>query len=103
MSKPLYKVGDMVRILDGKNISNYTGSWNPSGMGKFIGKEAIISKVYDIYDEGRFGYRLSRIDGCDISSWLTWDERGLEPVEDDIIDEVSEDDILAFIGGNYEI
>lgn len=65
--KPKFKVGDMVRVLDGEDIENYTDGWC---MGGHIGHIFEIEKIVDFKD-GRFGYRPK-------GDFLTYDERGLE-------------------------
>lgn len=68
--KPKFKVGDMVRVLDGENIDKYTCGWC---MDKHIGHIFEIGKIND-YEGGRFGYRPE-------GDILVYDERGLELVE----------------------
>lgn len=67
---PKFKVGDMVRVLDGKDIEHYTHGWC---MENHIGHIFEIEKIVDFKD-GHFGYKPKR----DI---FTYDERGLELVE----------------------
>ena len=68
-----FKAGDKVKILDGDNISGYGGGWT-AGMRDYVGRTATINKIdKDIkstpsYLVNEFGY--------------TFDERGLEPIED---------------------
>ena len=62
-----FEVGDKVRILDGSNITGYTGSW-ATKMKQYVGKEYKVVKRDGSY---RPAYRLSC--GC-----YLWDERGLE-------------------------
>lgn len=64
-----FEVGDKVRILDGRNIKDYTGHW-VAGMDFYIGKVATIEKRI-LFDGGRIGYRVKEF--C-----YTWDSRGLE-------------------------
>lgn len=66
MSKPKFKVGDKVKILDGSKIKNYVGFW-ASGMKAYIGTTALVDDV------SAFGYRLA-------GNNFVWDERGLELV-----------------------
>lgn len=70
MSK--FKVGDKVRILDGRMVPNYTGNW-VSPMDNYVGQIAKISAIYE-YLDGRVGYDLE-------GHYFTWDERclALEP------------------------
>lgn len=72
MSKPKFKIGDRVRVLNGSAINNYTGGWFPN-MEQFVGK------VYKIRDCVRrcqtFGYKLKGTPEIKI-----FDERGLELV-----------------------
>ena len=72
MSK--FKVGDKVRILDGSNIENYTGSWSAFGMDKYIGEVHAIKSVDDDWSCGRVSYKLEGVR-------YVWDERGLKLVE----------------------
>jgi hypothetical protein len=69
---PKFKVGDKVKVLDGKNIPNYTFGW---GMNRHIGNVYTIKKVDETISDGRIGYRMEE---C----LCTWDERGLELVEE---------------------
>ena len=66
MSK--FKVGDKVRILDGSNIENYAGRWNPE-MGRYVGEIHEISYVMHLSRYSR--YELEGVP-------YVWDERGLE-------------------------
>lgn len=69
--KPKFKIGDKVRILDGKNIRSYTGTWVGS-MELHIGE---IRKIdFITVQDGKYGYGL-------LGNVFTWDERGLELVE----------------------
>lgn len=68
--KPKFKVGDMVRVLDGKDIEKYTGGWC---MEEHIGHIFEIGRIED-YKGGYFGYRPK-------GDILTYDERGLELVK----------------------
>lgn len=71
-----FKVGDMIKILDGHKIEDYAGGWYPDDMNHLIGK---VYKIFDIYtpDEGRTRYRIRDGKGLDWSI----DERGAEKVE----------------------
>lgn len=66
-----FNIGDKVRILDGSNIKNYTGSWF---MPTNIGKEGTIARI-EYYSHGRIGYYMNEL-------WSCYDERGLELVRD---------------------
>jgi len=68
MSKPKFKVGDKVRILDGSKIKNYACGW-ADGMERFIGEIATIKSVFQ-YPSARNRYRLEE-------HRYFWDERGL--------------------------
>lgn len=80
-----FKVGDMIKILDGRGIEDYVGGWHPDIMNHLIGK---TYKIFDIYEPvcgfennelvyGRPRYRITDEDG---SHWCI-DERGAEKVE----------------------
>lgn len=69
-----FKVGDKVGVLDGSNIPDYTGSW---AMDKYIGKIGDITRI-DRFKDGRIGYLVNFHDG---NIQYTFDERGLELVE----------------------
>lgn len=87
MSKPKFKNGDMVRILDGSKIENYVGHWvgkddvliklfgepEVETMEDHIGKIGTI-KDYEEMSGGRIAYTLKEFGS------LRWDERGLELV-----------------------
>ena len=68
-----FKVGDKVRILDGSEIKNYTGTWCAEGMEKFVGEVHTVRSVYP-EEHGRVSYYLEGL-------FFKWDERGLELVE----------------------
>ena len=72
MSKPKFKVGDKVRILDGSKIKNYIGGW-ADGMKRFIG-EIVTIKSVTRHSPAPNSYRLEE-------HLYTWDERGLELVK----------------------
>lgn len=72
MSK--FKVGDTVRVLDGKNIEGYAGGWNYL-MGKYVGK---VGKIVDYNVYFCHGVHLDLDDG-----YYVFDERCLELVKDD--------------------
>lgn len=67
---PKFKVGDMVRVLDGEDIDRYTHGWR---MKNYIGYIFEIGRI-EIFEDGRIGYWPK-------GDVLTYDERGLELVE----------------------
>lgn len=75
MSKAKFKVGDTVRILDGKGIEGYTGGYN--GLMREICGE--IRKIREVTARGENGekpcYYLE-------NTQFLWDERGLERVDE---------------------
>lgn len=71
MSKPKFKVGDKVRILDGSKIKNYYGGWSTHMKG-YVGKIATVRHLYSHYTQN--SYLLE-------GSIFSWDERGLELVK----------------------
>lgn len=72
-----FQVGDVVRVLDGKNIPDYTDGW-VSDMEKHVGKCFKVAKVLpDCKGDGRNGYILKTTDLVQ----YVFDERGLELVE----------------------
>ena len=71
MSKPKFKVGDKVRILDGSKIKNYIGGWT-DGMKRFIGEIVTIQSVFQRSSMPN-SYHL-------VEKSFSWDERGLELV-----------------------
>lgn len=68
-----FNIGDKVKILDGSNIPNYLGEWNPV-MSMAIGMTATVNTVMACSD-GRVGYFLDGLVPL-------FDERGLEKVEE---------------------
>lgn len=68
-----FNIGDKVKILDGSNIPNYLGGWNPV-MSMAIGMTGTVNAVM-VDSDGRVGYFLD----C-LTTLL--DERGLEKVEE---------------------
>ena len=72
MSKPKFKVGDRVRILDGSKIKGYTGGWF-NHMARRIGEIATIKCLSSSFPSGN-AYHLEEFP-------LNWDERGLELVK----------------------
>lgn len=71
MSKPKFKPGDKVIILDGSKIEDYVGCWNKEGMGQLVGKICTITTV-DARPDNRNGYYMKE------TSFI-FDERGLAP------------------------
>lgn len=70
--KPKFKVGDYVRILNGREIKDYKHGWT-EGMCQYIG---FIFRVSDVQeDNGIFCYIP------DVMPYYSYDERGLELVE----------------------
>lgn len=71
-----FKVGDMIKILDGYEIKGYAGGWYPDDMKHLIGK---TYKIFDIYvpEQGRTRYRITDENGF---HWSI-DSRGAEKVE----------------------
>ena len=72
MSKPKFKVGDKVRILDGSTIKGYTGGWNVD-MKRYIGEIVTIQSVRQ-HSSMPNSYLLEK-------HQYLWDERGLELVK----------------------
>lgn len=68
-----FNMGDKVKVLDGSNIPNYLGTWDPV-MRIAIGITGTVKTVIACID-GRVGYFL---DGLS----TLFDERGLEKVEE---------------------
>lgn len=95
-----FNIGDKVKILDGSNILNYLGEWNPV-MSMAIGMTATVNTVM-VCSDGRVGYFL---DGL----VLLFDERGLEKVEEKALEPYSgkiiftEGDNIFKTGHIYEI
>ena len=67
-----FKVGDLVRVLDGRQIVNYLCGWTDS-MNQYVGKAFKIIDL-DVFDDG-VAYCLKNTDGH------YFDERGLEFAE----------------------
>ncbi len=67
-----FQPGDLVRILDGKDISDYTGGWVP-GMSRLVGAIFTV-KRYSQREDGRSGCYLAG--DCHV-----FDTRGLELVQ----------------------
>lgn len=72
--KSKFKVGDKVRILDGRDIRSYTGGWF---MPEDVGKTGTIKRICNYNNPERVGYYLEELDYC-------YDERGLELVRDEM-------------------
>lgn len=73
-----FKVGDMIKILDGNGIKGYAGGWYPDVMNHLIGNTYKIFNIYDPEDRGeRVRYRIR--DG--IGNTWSIDARGAEKVE----------------------
>lgn len=68
-----FNIGDKVKILDGSNIPNYLGTWDPV-MSIAIGITGTVKTVMACSD-GRVGYFLDCLSSL-------FDERGLEKVEE---------------------
>ena len=69
MSK--FKVGDMVRILDGSKIENYACGWNPN-MGRYVGDVYKVANVAHYNSlSNMYKYELEGVG-------YVWDERVLE-------------------------
>lgn len=68
-----FDMGDKVRVLDGSNIPEYLGDWNPV-MSMAIGMTGTVNAVMACSD-GRVGYFLDGLAPL-------FDERGLEKVEE---------------------
>lgn len=79
-----FKVGDKVRVLDGRDIKEYRGGWVKE-MGEKIGKIYTIEKLYE-----RGGVKL-------VGTCLTWDIRGLELVTTNTpsIQSFTDDELLS--------
>lgn len=77
MSKPKYKIGDRVRILDGSEIEGYTGGF-PSDMARLVGEIATVRDI-EYWPGGRIAYLLEDVKNV---GGYSWDERGLELVGD---------------------
>jgi hypothetical protein len=67
-----FNIGDKVKILDGSDIDGYIGGWTPH-MNRLVGRIVIIDQIR-IIDKG-IGYYVEEIP-------YTFDERGLELVDD---------------------
>lgn len=87
-----FEVGDKVRILDGSKIEHYTCGWY-SHMKKYIGKVFTVDSVHPSC--GKSKTPAYTLEGCD----FTWDERGLEPVnEQHITIDVYGNKVVAKLG-----
>lgn len=85
-----FKIGDKVRIKNGKDIKNFTGGW-VSDMGKHIGEVHKIESVNDWYYDDRISYSLDGL--C-----CNWDERCLEKVEEKIVIKRDGNKVIAYSG-----
>lgn len=72
MSKPKFKVGDRVRILDGSKIKGYAGGWF-SHLARRVGEIATIKRLSPA-SFSKNAYHLEEFP-------YNWDERGLELVK----------------------
>lgn len=97
MSKPKFKVGDKVKILDGSRIDNYTGEWVGCAMTKHVGETHEIFKIIDEFHDGRIAYGLKGLFVSD-AHCHQWDERGLELVES--ADKKENETIVIYRDGN---
>lgn len=70
--EPKFKVGDYVRILNGREIKDYRHGW-AAGMNQYVGFIFRVSAVQE--DNGIFCYTP------DVKPYYSYDERGLELVE----------------------
>lgn len=68
-----FDMGDKVKVLDGSNIPEYLGNWNPV-MDIVVGMTGTVNAVMACSD-GRVGYFLDDLAPL-------FDERGLEKVEE---------------------
>lgn len=101
-SKPKFKVGDKVRILDGSKIENYAYNWSGKGnplidllleldesvatvtMDAYIGKICTIKSSVTLPD-GRIAYTMKEVNK------YRFDERGLEPAGETWFDRPTEE------------
>lgn len=75
MSRPKFKIGDRVRILDGSKINGYCGGW-VDNMNKYISEIVTIDSVSP-YMDFPIAYYLEEYP-------YKWDERGLELVKPEL-------------------
>lgn len=68
-----FKVGDIVRIMDGSKAKYYAGAW-VDGMDEYVGREAVIRRINKHYG-------TADLEGI----WWTFDVRYLEPVHPKIV------------------
>lgn len=95
-----FKVGDKVRVLDGSNIPDYTGGWIRF-MNEYIGKIGEITHINRFMVVKRIGYVVDFHDGH-IS--YTYDERGLELVENKkIVITKRDDSVMARLYSNEKL
>ncbi len=74
---PMFKVGDEVIILSGKDFEPPYGPGWVHGMEDFVGQTATIYKVFPSIEADKYPtYKLRGL-------YFTWEERGLELVEED--------------------
>ena len=68
-----FKVGDKVRVKDGKDIIDYTANWADS-MSAHVGRTFTIETTFEF---------ANGLPACSLrhNNWI-WDFRGLEPVEE---------------------
>lgn len=109
-SKPKFKVGDKVRILDGSKIENYAGRWIgnddplarifcPKGILEKRSMEAHVGEIGTIesskeLSDGRIAYSLKEYD-------YAWDERGLESAEE--VSPASENHVIVIYRKDQEV
>lgn len=83
MAKAKFKIGDKVRVLDGRDIPDYTRCWT-SFLENFVGTIHTIHDIDGVYNGGNDEYIGYKLDGCFKNStsgaYYTFDERGLELV-----------------------
>lgn len=73
-----FKVGDMIKVLDGYGIEDYAGGWYPDCMNHLIGN---TYKIFDIYDPKDRGKRVRYQIRDGIGETWSIDARGAEKVE----------------------
>ena len=76
MSKAKFKVGDKVKILDGRKIEHYIGGWAGLFMSTYVGQTATVRSSH--HENARGWYY--RLDLPFPARNLMWDERVLQPV-----------------------
>lgn len=91
MKEAKFKVGDMVRILDGSKLTDFRCGYMDD-MKEHIGEVHTISKVVNPFDSTEYpGYRFHNME-------YTWDERCLEKVDEMYVVSVSGRNV--FVLGN---